>query len=149
MSLRQDVYEPIIEALAAGDGGPKLISDLAELPAIAALPPGALIEGLAVLIGSGRAHPAQADADCGAAKPACDRLNSFLIERSRISGDVECLASPVTGGGVTVGRFEQMFLGARARQEDAERLGQGRLGSSAETEPVDHQERRGARDRRG
>ncbi|MBA3811702.1 MAG: methyltransferase, partial [Caulobacteraceae bacterium] len=31
------------------------------------------------------------------------------------SGDVSCLASPVSGAGVAAGRFEQMFLGAHAR----------------------------------
>jgi hypothetical protein len=68
-----------------------------------------------VLIGSGRAHPAQRAADVEAAAPASERLNKHLISRSRISGDVGWLASPVIGAGVAVGRFEQMFLDARTR----------------------------------
>lgn len=115
IALRADIYQPIVEALGADGGSVKRIGDIAESPKVAALQPGALIEALAVLIGSGRAHPAQSDEDAAAAKPRTDRLNAHVIDRSRISGDIGWLASPVLGGGVQVGRFEQMFLGARAK----------------------------------
>jgi hypothetical protein len=115
VGLKPEIYQPVIEALADADATPKRIGDLAKRPALAALPGGALIEALAVLIGSGRAHPAQSDADQALAAPRCRKLNAYLIDRARISGDVSCLASPVIGAGVPAGRFEQMFLGARAR----------------------------------
>jgi hypothetical protein len=115
VQLKKDVYEPIVEVLAANDAAPKRLGDMADDPKLAALAPGALIEGLAVLIGSGRAHPAQSEEDIAAVSPNCARLNGFLIERSRIAGDITWLASPVIGAGVAVGRFEQMFLGARAK----------------------------------
>ena len=115
VTLKKDIYAPIVEVLAAADAAPKRLSEMAENPKLASLPPGALIEGLAVLIGSGRAHPAQSDEDIAAVASNCARLNGFLIERARIAGDVTWLASPVIGAGVAVGRFEQMFLGARAK----------------------------------
>jgi SAM-dependent methyltransferase len=115
VGLRPDIFGPVIEALAAGDGAPKRIGDLAEQPALAALPPGALIESITVLVGAGRAHPAQSPEDVEIAAPRCERLNAHLIERARVSGDETWLASPVTGGGVDVTRFQQMFLAARAR----------------------------------
>ncbi|HWA63470.1 MAG TPA: class I SAM-dependent methyltransferase [Caulobacteraceae bacterium] len=115
ITLRKEIYEPILEALKADGGSPKRIRDLSEHKALAKLPPGALTEGLAVLTGVGRAHPAQSDEAIEKAAPACDRLNAHLIDRSRISGDVSWLASPVIGAGVQVSRFEQMFLGARAK----------------------------------
>ncbi|MDQ2762271.1 MAG: methyltransferase regulatory domain-containing protein [Pseudomonadota bacterium] len=115
VGLKPEIYQPIVEALDVGGASPKRIGDLARLPRLSALPGGALIEALAVLIGSGRAHPAQSDADHALAAPRCERLNAYLIDRARISGDVSCLASPVIGAGVPAGRFEQMFLGARAR----------------------------------
>ncbi|HEY5105801.1 MAG TPA: class I SAM-dependent methyltransferase [Caulobacteraceae bacterium] len=115
VTLKKDVYEPIVEALAADHSAPKRLSEIADSPKLAALPPGALIEGLAVLIGSGRAHPAQSDEEIEQVAPNCASLNGFLIERARIAGDVTWLASPVIGAGVAVGRFEQMFLGARAK----------------------------------
>jgi len=115
VGLREDIFGPVIEALAAGDGAPKRIGDMAEQPALMALPPGALVEAITVLIGAGRAHPAQTPEDIEIAAPRCQRLNAHLIERSRVSGDVVWLASPVIGGGVDATRFQQMFLAARAR----------------------------------
>jgi hypothetical protein len=56
----------------------------------------------------------QSEAAVETAAPRCARLNAHLIERARVSGDVTCLASPMTGGGVGASRFELMFLGARA-----------------------------------
>ena len=115
IGLRPEIYRPVIEGLASDKGSVKTLGQLANMPEIAALPPGALIEVVAVLVGSGRAHPAQSDEQIAAAKPACDKLNAHLAERARISGDVSFLASPVIGGGVPVGRFEQMFIAARSK----------------------------------
>lgn len=44
------------------------------------------------------------------AKKHTDKLNAHLIDKARSSGDISYLASPVTGGGITVGRFQQLFL---------------------------------------
>jgi hypothetical protein len=115
VNLKPDIYQPIVEELADGDGGPKKIGDLAERPRLAGFGPGVLMEALAVLVGSGRAHPAQPEAAVEIATPRCRRLNTALIDRARTAGDVTCLASPVLGAGVNVGRFEQLFLGALMR----------------------------------
>jgi hypothetical protein len=37
-------------------------------------------------------------------------MNAFLCNKARGSGDINYLASPVTGGGVAVGRVQQLFL---------------------------------------
>jgi SAM-dependent methyltransferase len=115
VGLREDIFAPVIAALAAGGGAPKRIGDLAEKAELASLPPGALVEAITVLIGAGRASPAQTPEAVEIAQPRCERLNTHLIERSRVSGDLSWLASPVIGGGVEVSRFQQMFLAARAR----------------------------------
>jgi hypothetical protein len=114
VALRKEIYGPVVDALAADDGAPKLVGALIDDQKLAKLPPGALVESLAVLVGSARAHPAQSEEAVEAVASRCERLNAYLIERARISGDVSWLASPVIGAGVPVGRFEQMFLGARA-----------------------------------
>jgi SAM-dependent methyltransferase len=114
VSLKQEIYAPVMAALAADDASPKSIGALFDDPKLAHLPPGALLESIAVLVGAARAHPAQTDEEIASVEPRCRRLNAHLIERARISGDIAWLASPVTGAGVSVGRFEQMFLGARA-----------------------------------
>jgi hypothetical protein len=55
-------------------------------------------------------HPAQSDDQVRAAKRRCDALNAHLINRALFGGDVNFLASPVTGAGVMVNRFQQLFL---------------------------------------
>ena len=117
VSLKEEVYGPVTAALAADNYSPKRVADLAADPKLAGLPPGALLESLAVLVGASRAHPAQSDEEIAVVAPRCRKLNDHLMERARISGDVTWLASPVIGAGVFVGRFEQMFLGARAKGE--------------------------------
>src|SRR6202012_2838969 len=103
-----------IEALAAGDGGPKTIADLFSDPAVGRLPPSLVLDAITVLIGSGRAHPAQSPVAVEAARPACLRLNAHLCHRARTDGQVRHLASPVTGAGVRVSRVEQLLLNGRA-----------------------------------
>ncbi|MFI4975332.1 MAG: class I SAM-dependent methyltransferase [Caulobacterales bacterium] len=115
ITLREDIYKPVAEHLLKHADQPQSLGEMADDPKLAALPPGALMESIAVLIGAGRAHPVQSEDDIALAAPRCAKLNSDLIDRSRISGDVGFLASPVIGGGVPVARFEQMFLWARAR----------------------------------
>jgi hypothetical protein len=114
VGLRQDIYNPVVEVLVDAGDTPKTIGELSESPKLATLPPGAFLEALAVLVGASRAHPVQSEAAVEAATPRCQRLNAHLIERARISGDVTHLASPLIGGAVAVGRFEKIFLGARA-----------------------------------
>jgi hypothetical protein len=52
------------------------------------------------------------------AKPHCDQLNAHLLDKARGGGDINYLASPVTGGGITVGRFQQLFLLAKSQGKD-------------------------------
>jgi hypothetical protein len=114
IGLREDIYAPIIEALVQDASAPKTIGELARSPKLASLRRSALHEGLAVLIGTGRAHPARTDAEIAVTAPRTARLNAHFMSRARTAGDITYLASPVIGGGVAVGRFEQVFLGARA-----------------------------------
>jgi len=115
VGLRKDIYEPVLEALDADKGAPKRIGDLMDNPKLAPIGGGSLLEAIAVLVGVGHAHPALSNEETAAVAPRCKKLNAHLIERARISNDMQVLASPVIGAGVNIGRFEQMFLGARAK----------------------------------
>jgi len=136
VSLDRAIYEPVIQAMEADGGAPKSIADLLARPQIAALPPGALLEAIAVLVGLKHAHPVQADDDIAAARPRCEALNQVLRDRARKSADVRFLASPVIGAGVGVSRFEQLFLGARrqglTRPEQWAREAQAALSANGE-----------------
>ena len=58
---------------------------------------------------------AQDDPVTALVRPRTDRLNAHLTDCARTSDDVHDLASPVTGGGIHVGRIQQLFLAARRR----------------------------------
>lgn len=113
VELPQALYAPIVSALAAGDGAPKTIAGLFADPAVARMPPGLVLDAITVLVGSGRAHPAQSETEIAVARPRCLALNAHLARRARTSGEVRHLASPVIGAGVRVPRLEQLFLAAR------------------------------------
>ena len=40
------------------------------------------------------------------------KLNTYFLNKARGAGDILFLASPVIGGGVSVGRFQQLFIAA-------------------------------------
>ncbi|MEQ1889481.1 MAG: class I SAM-dependent methyltransferase [Alphaproteobacteria bacterium] len=105
------IYDPILDAFA--DNQPKTLSQIEQLVKDKNINIAQLREAAIILCGSGFLHPAQEDRQIVKAKPHTDRLNAFLIDKSRSSNDVTHLASPVTGGGIVVPRFNQMFLKAK------------------------------------
>lgn len=112
-SLNENVYAPVLEGL---DGGlPSAIGDLADNCRSKGLSLQQVLEAVLVLSAGGHVTVAQDDSVADAAKPIAERLNQVLMERARSHGDIGVLASPVTGGGVSVGRFEQLFLAAVLR----------------------------------
>lgn len=70
----------------------------------------ALLHAMLVLIAGGLAAPVQKKAEITKARPVTDKLNFLLCQRAIDSGDIAFLASPVTGGGIRVSRFYQLFL---------------------------------------
>ncbi len=66
-----------------------------------------------MLAGKGDLALVQDDETIARARPKTDRLNARLIERSRGSGEIDVLASPVSGGGLGLGRTQQLMLLAR------------------------------------
>ena len=79
------------------------------------IPLARLVEAALVLHGAGHLAVAQSAAQVQSAAPQAARLNAHLAELAQGSGDITFLASPVTGGGMHVNRFQQMFLHARAQ----------------------------------
>lgn len=69
-----------------------------------------VMQSLLILAGKGTIELAQDEAAMKSAKPQCDRLNRELCMRARHSASVSALASPVTGGGLTVNRLSQIML---------------------------------------
>lgn len=110
VTLQEAVYQPLIAALAAKDYAPKSLCDLAGALPELLFPQ--LVQAMAVLVGIGHATPCQPDSVARQVRKTSSALNQHLMERARSGGDIPYLASPVTGGGITVGRFQQLFLHA-------------------------------------
>jgi len=106
-TMQETVYAPILDYLA--DHQPKTLGQIEQaMTGKASL--AQVLQAMMVLTGSGSVLAAQEAAVTERAKPMCDRLNAYLIDKARGSSDVGYLASPITGGGANVGRFEQLFL---------------------------------------
>ncbi len=67
-------------------------------------------QAVIVLAGGSHLTSVQDEAIVVKARKATDKLNLHLMQKARASGDVAFLVSPVSGGGVSVGRFPQLFM---------------------------------------
>lgn len=115
VTLQEAVYRPLISAMADENYTPKTLRQLAaELPDLSAAQ---LQQGMVVLVGMNVAAPCQSEANSRQVQKRCEALNRHICQRAVFSRDIETLASPVTGGGVAVARFQQLFLLALARNK--------------------------------
>ena len=69
-----------------------------------------VVQVVIVFIGAGHLASVQTDEQIEKAKKNTIMLNESLLKMARFSSDVSYLASPVTGGGIAVNRFQQLFL---------------------------------------
>jgi len=125
ITLNGTIYNAILTAFdsyrvkSIGQLEKELKSKGVELPSI--------LQSIMILHGKGDLTGVQDEDVTSKARKSCDRLNAHLIEQARDSADVSYLASPVTGGGIPVNRFQQLFiaghrLGRKQPQELAEHV---------------------------
>jgi len=106
--MQDAVYNPILDTLA--DHQPKTLGQVEQAVKEKGTGFAQVLQAAMILTGSGALLATQDEATAQKAKKHTDKLNAFLMNKARSSGDVSYLASPVTGGGITVGRFQQLFL---------------------------------------
>jgi SAM-dependent methyltransferase len=106
-SLLDNIYQPIYELLL--DHKPHTILELETHVASKGVSLAQLSSALSVLFGLGVVQSAAPAQDYSKAKARCLALNRAIARRSLSSGDIISFASPVTGGGVTASRFNQLF----------------------------------------
>ena len=106
-TLNEPIYKPVLDTLE----GHKLLS-LGEIESQLSgqVNFAQLVQAITVLMGAGHVVSVQPSQAAAVAKPTSARLNAYLQEKSKGTGDLSYLASPVTGGGVPVSRFGQLFL---------------------------------------
>lgn len=110
-TLQETIYTPILDLLA--DYKPQTLAQLEAALQLKNIAFNQLLQAVMVLTGSGALHLAQDKTAISAAKAKTGPLNTQLMTLSRSSSELNYLASPVTGGGVGVTRFQQLFLLAR------------------------------------
>ncbi len=113
VNLNEEIYLPIIKDLA--DHSPVSLGELFERGRQRGVSTGIVLQGILIMMGRGDLSLAQASEEITVAKQFTEPLNKDLVERARCGGDLNYLASPVTGGGIPTSRAEQLFLGAISR----------------------------------
>lgn len=117
-NLQEAVYKPVFDALASDNQSPKTVAHLQSLCEGVGF--NQIVQALMVLAGSGTVAPAQDKSVTQSARKHTKLLNTELCRRAEASSDVNYLASPVTGAGVQVNRFDQLFLRAgELKEKDA------------------------------
>jgi SAM-dependent methyltransferase len=104
--LKPEVYDPILKALAAEEYRPKTPVEILKLSKSGSAAD--LNMCLMVLVGKGDVRPAMDDTPEVRDRTAA--LNAEIVRRSLWGGEISVLASPVTGGGVTVSQLDQIYL---------------------------------------
>ncbi|QQZ29895.1 methyltransferase [Thiothrix subterranea] len=107
-SMSEAVYTPILDLMA--DYRARTLGQIAQAVQEQGISIGQVVQAAMVLTGGSFMAAVQADVTVNRARKHTDKLNAWLMDKSRGSTDVSYLASPVIGGGVTVGRFQQLFL---------------------------------------
>jgi SAM-dependent methyltransferase len=106
--LTERIYSPILDLMA--DHKIRTIAQIEQMIQVKAISIAELIQAVLVLCGNGVFSAVQDNAIATRAKKSTDKLNNHLMYKARSSNEIGVLASPVTGGGVPVARFKQLFL---------------------------------------
>lgn len=116
VDLQLAFYAPILDALA---DGPQTVRELLANKAVAALNWPTIQQVLSVLVGMGQLEPTLDARNDAKRSQRTKAFNAVVMKRAEESSDLGALASPVTGGGVTVDRFTLLFIAAQSmKQQD-------------------------------
>ena len=107
-TLTEGIYSPMLDLMA--DHKVRSMAQIEQAVKDSGINFAQLIQTVMVLCGNGTFSAVQEDAVVTKAKKHTDKLNTHLMLKARSSNDITYLASPVTGGGVIVGRFQQLFV---------------------------------------
>jgi SAM-dependent methyltransferase len=112
-TMQETVYGPILDAFA--DHRLKRLTQIEQAVQPKGINMSQVLQAVMVLAGAGHLACAQEESVVIKAKKQTERLNAHLVDKARGGADVGFLASPLTGGGIAVPRFQQLFLLARAQ----------------------------------
>ena len=105
-TLQEEVYKPILDLLA--DHKPRSIGEIELALKDQKIQLNQVVQAVMLLSGMGHLFAVQEVTPQNSKK--ANSLNMHLMQQARSSKDVIFLASPLTGGGHEVHRFQQLFL---------------------------------------
>lgn len=106
--MSEAVYAPILDMLA--DHKARTLGQIEQAVKDKGIAFAQIIQAAMVLTGAGHLALVQDDSVVAKARKQTDKLNAHLCQKARGSNDIGYLASSVTGGGIAVNRFQQLFL---------------------------------------
>lgn len=107
-NMSEKIYPPILDLLA--DHKVRTLGEIEQAVSDHKINFRQLVEAILILSGAGHVASVQDDTIIAKVKKHTQKLNMHLCDKARGSSDISFLASPVTGGGIGVGRFQQIFL---------------------------------------
>jgi SAM-dependent methyltransferase len=110
-TLQEAVYSPMLEVLA--DHKIHALGEIEQKVRERGIGIPQLMQAMLVLAGKGDTVPVQNESVVAPATGPAGKLNLHIMNKARANADITFLASPVTGGGVAVPRFSQLFLLAK------------------------------------
>jgi hypothetical protein len=105
VTLNESVYDPILDLM--GDHNDRSLGEM-EILLKDKINFAQLIEAVTLLAGSG--HLNTVNEQSAVTTQTSKAMNSYMMKRAIGSNDLSFLASPVTGGAVSVNRLQQLFL---------------------------------------
>jgi SAM-dependent methyltransferase len=118
-TLSEAVYNPILDLM--GDFKIRSIGEIEQALREHRISLTNLHQAIMVLTEKVALAPAHDEATIASCRPRAEQLNRALLDRARGSAEINFLASPVVGSGVSLGRFQQLFiLAIKAGKESAQ-----------------------------
>ena len=106
-TLTEAIYNPVLDLMA--DHKVRTLAQIEQAVKDTDITFAQLTQAVLVLCGNGSFNAVQDDVAITKAQQHTDKLNTHLMLKARSGNDISYLASPVTGGGVVLGRFKQLF----------------------------------------
>jgi SAM-dependent methyltransferase len=107
-SLIEEIYKPVLDVLA--DYKIKSVEQIEIILKPLGIDIGKIWQAIVVLAGKDVLAPTNEDALIDEIKPNTEKFNLHILNLAIHDQKVNCIASPVTGAGVRLSRFQQLFL---------------------------------------
>lgn len=115
VDLKPEIYGPLLDQLARG---PATFGALIDQAGVSRMPFGALLQAMVIICSQNWAAACLGADGEDQRRVSTDRYNRWVLDQAMHSATLTQLASPVTGGGVTVDRLYQLFMMAEIKGKD-------------------------------